>query len=71
MASESSLKYEYTHPAVDSEPALYSPREEEPEKIVEAPEAKEADSNAGNILDDMEKFQKEIEELRAKYKHAA
>ena len=71
VASESSLKYEYAPAIGDSEAALYSPREEEDEKGVESPGLKEVDSNAGNILDDMEKFQKEIEELRAKYEHAA
>jgi hypothetical protein len=52
-------------------PALHSPREEEGEKSVEFPMSKEADSSAGNILEDMDKFQQELDELRAKYQHAA
>jgi hypothetical protein len=64
VASESSLKYEYAPAAAESESALYSPREE-------APSLTEVDGDKGNILDDMEKFQKEIEELRAKFEHAA
>ncbi|KAF2685616.1 hypothetical protein K458DRAFT_387574 [Lentithecium fluviatile CBS 122367] len=71
VASESSLKYEYAPAAAESEPALYSPREEEGENTTEVPIIKETQSNSNNILDDMERFQKEIEELREKYRHAA
>ncbi|KAJ4291100.1 hypothetical protein N0V90_010298 [Kalmusia sp. IMI 367209] len=73
IASVSSLKHEYTPIAADSEQPLYSPREE-----VEEPDADKLEefqrsggSNASNILDDMERFQREIDELREKYKQAA
>jgi hypothetical protein len=65
VASESSLKYEYA-PAADNAPMLYSPNEQ-----VEEPESLEPDtiqaSTQTNILDDMEKFQREIDELRERY----
>lgn len=68
VASESSLKYEYA-PAAESEPVLYSPKGE-----VEEPRTynlEEVKSSPSNILDDMERFQREIDELREKYKKAA
>lgn len=84
IASVSSLSREYT-PTGENEQALYSPREEleEPDAlgIVQnvdgEPRASElgpersAGSNASNILDDMEKFQREIDALRSRYEKAA
>ncbi|KAJ4348118.1 uncharacterized protein N0V89_009490 [Didymosphaeria variabile] len=83
IASVSSLSREYA-PADKDEQALYSPREE-PEEQSEQPfgegrlsvgkeegDAKRKDgSNASKILDDMERFQKEIDELRERYQKAA
>jgi hypothetical protein len=84
VASESSLKYEYASAAAMENamvevPVLYSPREEEAEfekttkaeASVPEPGLAEVHSNRNSILDDMERFQKEIEELREKYRHAA
>jgi hypothetical protein len=70
VASESSLRYEYPQAAADV-PVLHSPREEEGEKSAEFPVSRETDSSAGNILEDMDRFQQELDELRAKYQHAA
>ncbi|KAJ4332592.1 hypothetical protein N0V87_008285 [Didymella glomerata] len=69
-ASEHSLRHEYA-PAEDknaSEYALYSPREEAEDTLASAGTETRKDSN--NILDDMEKFQREIDELRNRYKQA-
>lgn len=51
-----------------SEYALYSPREEAEDTLASAGTETRKDSN--NILDDMEKFQREIDELRNRYKQA-
>jgi len=64
VASESSLKYEYA-PAAENEHVLYSPREVEEPKSFEA--ATVSTGGASDILDDMEKFQREIDELRERY----
>lgn len=48
---------------------LYSPKEEHEESVAYVMDKSNPSGN--NILDDMEKFQKEIEELREKYRHAA
>jgi hypothetical protein len=72
VASESSLRREYA-PADDkgaSEYALYSPNEESENKLVADNVLAEARSDSTNILDDMEKFQREIEELRLRYNKA-
>ncbi|KAF2728429.1 hypothetical protein EJ04DRAFT_97535 [Polyplosphaeria fusca] len=66
VASESSLRHEYA-PTSDQEQALYSPKEENEEPRSLEP----AESSSANILDDMERFQKEIEELRERYKQAS
>lgn len=69
-ASEHSLRHEYA-PAEDksaSEYALYSPREEAEDTLASAGTESRKDSN--NILDDMEKFQREIDELRNRYTQA-
>lgn len=68
-ASEHSLRHEYA-PAEEkggSEYALYSPREEAEDSLAGAGEERK-DSNS--ILEDMEKFQREIDELRSRYKQA-
>jgi hypothetical protein len=65
VASESSLRREYApvdEKSGGSEYALYSPNEESENNL------EQEDSN--NILDDMEKFQREIEELRQRYTKA-
>jgi hypothetical protein len=46
---------------------LYSPKEE----VEEQRSLEPAQSESANILDDMEKFQKEIEELRERYRQAS
>lgn len=51
-----------------SEYALYSPREEAEDSLAAVGAEERKDSN--NILDDMEKFQREIDELRSRYKQA-
>ncbi|KAI8939671.1 hypothetical protein NX059_003429 [Plenodomus lindquistii] len=73
-ASESSLRREYApveeKPALGantSEYALYSPVEES-ENTLSTGVVERTES--GNILDDMEKFQREIDELRNRYKQA-
>jgi hypothetical protein len=65
VASESSLKHEYA-PAAENEHPLYSPQEdiEEP-RVLESMPVTQSDSL--NILDDMEKFQREIDQLRERY----
>lgn len=66
VASESSLRYEYA-PASGNEHALYSPKEEADEpRSLEPVTIPQSDSS--NILDDMEKFQREIDELRERYR---
>ncbi|OAL54920.1 hypothetical protein IQ07DRAFT_559348 [Pyrenochaeta sp. DS3sAY3a] len=66
VASESSLRREYT-PA--DENALYSPQEEIENNLdSSAKKLEETRSDSSNILDDMDKFQREIEELRLRYK---
>ncbi|CAI6338974.1 unnamed protein product [Periconia digitata] len=73
VASESSLKYEYAPAAaaIDNEHPLYSPQEEESEDKVGMDQALDHSANRNSILDDMAQFQKEIEELRERYHHAA
>ena len=71
VASESSLRREYA-PADEkggNEYALYSPKEES-ENRSESSGAVFAESrnDSSNILDDMERFQREIEELRLRFK---
>ncbi|KAF1977108.1 hypothetical protein BU23DRAFT_551042 [Bimuria novae-zelandiae CBS 107.79] len=83
IASVSSLGREYT-PTDKDEPALYSPRDEVTKPVglgggeenaggntLETGVERSGGSNASNILDDMEKFQREIDELRSKYEKAA
>lgn len=78
IASESSLRYEYAKTA-ESEQVLVSPREsEEPgDKAVEEKKdrgtgtAEGAATGSNSVLDEMERFQREIDELRERYKHAA
>ncbi|KAI4633546.1 hypothetical protein J4E80_000912 [Alternaria sp. BMP 0032] len=75
VASESSLRREYA-PADEkggNEYALYSPMEESEKKLgldenMAGGKEGEGRSDSSNILDDMEKFQREIDELRTKYK---
>jgi hypothetical protein len=73
-ASEHSLRHEYA--PVDEKPgneyALYSPREEAEDKMAASTGAGvgEGRKDSNNILDDMEKFQREIDELRNRYKQA-
>ena len=77
IASVSSLSREYTP---DDDQVLYSPRMEDSGKPIEkdgelneqepGKERIEGDSNASNILEDMEQFQKEIDALRSKYEKA-
>jgi hypothetical protein len=64
VASESSLKYEYS-PAAETEHPLYSPQEVDEPKSLEATTL--STTNTADILDDMEKFQREIDELRERY----
>ncbi|KAH7393911.1 hypothetical protein DE146DRAFT_633850 [Phaeosphaeria sp. MPI-PUGE-AT-0046c] len=70
VASESSLRREYA--PIDekgaSEYALYSPNEEAEKKLVGDAALTQTESGSSNILDDMDKFQREIEELRSRYK---
>jgi hypothetical protein len=73
VASESSLRREYA--PIDekggNEYALYSPNEESENKLGSAGAAlAESRSGSNSILDDMEKFQREIEELRQRYTKA-
>ncbi|KAJ4990775.1 hypothetical protein SVAN01_03784 [Stagonosporopsis vannaccii] len=71
-ASEHSLRHEYV-PADDEgagEYALYSPREEAEDKLAKGDGEGEERKDSNNILEDMEKFQREIDELRNRYKQA-
>ncbi|KAF2870945.1 hypothetical protein BDV95DRAFT_50164 [Massariosphaeria phaeospora] len=77
VASESSLRREYAPVAEEAELPLYSPQEElveEPMDLAGAgevavePGAAAAVADSSKILDDMERFQREIDELRARYK---
>ncbi|KAJ4314000.1 hypothetical protein N0V94_006684 [Neodidymelliopsis sp. IMI 364377] len=73
-ASDHSLRHEYA-PAEEksgNEYALYSPREEAEDKMAASTGAGvgEGRKDSNNILDDMEKFQREIDELRNRYKQA-
>jgi hypothetical protein len=65
VASESSLRREYA--PVDGERgneyAVYSPNEERESQLGDGALLTESRSGSGNILDDMERFQKEIDEL--------
>ena len=66
MASESSLRYEYA-PASQNDSAILSSTEnikEEPQSLEDSSLAK---TNTSDILDDMERFQREIDELRGKF----
>lgn len=65
VASESSLRREY---APADENALYSPQEEIENTLGSSAKLEETRSDSSNILDDMDKFQREIEELRLRYK---
>ncbi|KAF2793136.1 hypothetical protein K505DRAFT_375527 [Melanomma pulvis-pyrius CBS 109.77] len=68
VASESSLRHEYAR-ASENDQELYSPQEEvEVESRGLGLSLQQTTSGERNILDDMEKFQREIDELRAKYK---
>ena len=66
MASESSLRREYAPVGEEkgNEHALYSPNEERENQLGEGAKLAESRSDSSNILDDMDKFQQEIEELR-------
>lgn len=83
VASESSLRREYApvdeDKAAGNEYALYSPLEESERRLgldenlgngkgtTAAGGAAESRSDSSNILDDMDKFQQEIEALRTRY----
>jgi hypothetical protein len=59
----------------ENEHALYSPIEESERRLgldenVSGGKEGEGRSDSSNILDDMEKFQREIDELRTRYKQA-
>ncbi|KAF1843757.1 uncharacterized protein K460DRAFT_342267 [Cucurbitaria berberidis CBS 394.84] len=72
VASESSLRREYA-PADEkggNEYALYSPKEESENRLEVGAKVSESRSDSSNILDDMERFQREIEELRQRFKQA-
>ena len=73
MASESSLRNEYA-PAEEKEGneyALYSQNEESENRLgLDAAAGTGAGTDSSNILDDMDKFQREIEELRQRYSKA-
>ncbi|KAF2658066.1 hypothetical protein K491DRAFT_690416 [Lophiostoma macrostomum CBS 122681] len=66
LASESSLRHEYA-PSSENEHVLYSPKEEVEEPLSLEP-VMMTKSDSSNILDDMDKFQREIDELRQRYK---
>ncbi|KAF2630099.1 hypothetical protein BU25DRAFT_336012 [Macroventuria anomochaeta] len=70
-ASEHSLRQDYapTEEKTGNEYALYSPREEAEDMLAGAGTV-EGRKDSNNILDDMEKFQREIDELRSRYKQA-
>ena len=70
VASESSLRHEYA-PVDDkagNEYALYSPNEESENMLTSGAPLTDTRNDSSNILDDMEKFQREIDELRNRYK---
>ncbi|KAH8727098.1 hypothetical protein GQ44DRAFT_127701 [Phaeosphaeriaceae sp. PMI808] len=71
IASESSLRHEYA--SVDAkgqnEYALNSPNEHSEANLAASAASQGSEPNT-NILDDMEKFQREIEELRQRYSKA-
>jgi hypothetical protein len=72
VASESSLRREYA-PVEEkggNEYALYSPNEESEKQLGLGAALTESRSDSNSILDDMEKFQREIEELRQRYTKA-
>lgn len=77
VASESSLRrtYEPVDEKSENEHALYSPIEESERRLglgenISGGKDGEGRSDSSNILDDMEKFQREIDELRTRYKQA-
>ncbi|CAN9105586.1 unnamed protein product [Alternaria sp. RS040] len=77
VASESSLRrtYEPVDEKGENEHALYSPIEESERRLgldenISGGKDGERRSDSSNILDDMEKFQREIDELRTRYKQA-
>ncbi|KAL1800717.1 hypothetical protein ACET3X_001059 [Alternaria dauci] len=77
VASESSLRRTYApvDEKSENEHALYSPIEESEARLgldenVSSGKEGEGRSDSSNILDDMEKFQREIDELRTRYKQA-
>jgi hypothetical protein len=72
VASESSLRREYApvNERGGNEYALASPKEESENKFGSGAALSQTTSDSNNILDDMDKFQREIEELRLKYKKA-
>ena len=72
MASESSLRREYapTDERTGNEFPLYSPNEEAENMLGANMDTAESRSDSTNILDDMEKFQREIDELRTRFKQA-
>jgi hypothetical protein len=59
------LRYEYA-PSSGDENALYSPKEEAEEPRSLEPVTIEKNDNS-SVLDEMERFQKEIDELRERY----
>jgi hypothetical protein len=72
VASESSLRREYA-PADErtgNEFPLYSPNEEAENAMGANMDTAGPRSDSNNILDDMEKFQREIDELRNRFKQA-
>ncbi|KAF2033274.1 hypothetical protein EK21DRAFT_58872 [Setomelanomma holmii] len=72
VASESSLRHEYA-PSDEkggNEYALYSPNEESENRLGSGAGLVETRTDSSSILDDMEKFQREIEELRQRYDKA-
>lgn len=71
VASESSLRREYApvEERTGTEYALYSPKEESENTLASAgAPSTETRSDSTSILDDMEKFQREIDELRNRYR---
>lgn len=72
VASESSLRHEYapTDERAGNEFPLYSPNEEAENMLGANMDTAESRSDSTNILDDMEKFQREIDELRTRFKQA-
>jgi hypothetical protein len=70
VASESSLRREYapTDEKKGNEYALYSPSEESENKLGSGTAVTQTRSDSNNILDDMDKFQRELEELQQRFK---